>query len=73
MSDIPEMPYETIYHEKILQSATNVTRADAKEFIELATSIPIVTTITKCSLSDANRAIKDLKESKINGSLVFIP
>ncbi len=73
MSDIPKMPYDTIYHEKILQSATNVTREDAKEFIELAISIPIYVKMTKCPLSDANRAIKDLKESKINGSLVFIP
>lgn len=73
MSDIPEMPYDTIYHEKILQSATNVTREDAKEFIELATTIPIFVKMIKCRLSDANRAINNLKESKINGVLVFIP
>lgn len=73
MSNIPEIPYDTIYYEKIIQSATNVTREDAKEFIKLATTIPIEAKITKCNLSDANQAISALKESRINGSLVLIP
>ncbi len=73
MSDIPKMPFETIYYEKVLQTAANATREDAKEFIELATKIPIKAKITKRSFSDANAALQELKDSKVNGTIVFIP
>ncbi len=72
MSNISELPYAAIYHEKTVQSAANVTREDAKKFMELATSIPILTTIEKRALKDANQAIDDLKKSRVNGSIVFI-
>jgi propanol-preferring alcohol dehydrogenase len=73
MSDIPKMSLESIYYEKVLQTAANVTREDAKEFIELAIKIPIKAKITKRPFSDANDAIQELKDSKVNGAIVFIP
>ena len=71
MTNIPELPYASIYYEKSIQSAAHVTREDAKEFIKLATAIPIFTTIEKRPLKDANQAIDDLKHSRVNGSIVF--
>jgi propanol-preferring alcohol dehydrogenase len=73
MSDIPKMAFETIYYEKIIQTAANVTREDAKEFIDLATKIPIKAKVLKRGFEDANSSIEELKNSQVNGSIVFIP
>ena len=34
MSDIPSMPYELLWGERVLRSVANLTRADAEEFLE---------------------------------------
>jgi len=73
MSDIPKMAFETIYYEKIIQTAANVTREDAKEFIDLATKIPIKAKVLKRGFEDANSSIEEFKNSQVNGSIVFIP
>ena len=33
MSDIPSFPYENLWHERMLRSVANLTRADAHEFL----------------------------------------
>ena len=38
MSDIPAMPYELLWGERVLRSVANLTRADAEEFLALAPS-----------------------------------
>lgn len=67
ITDIPKMAFETIYYEKVLQTAANVTREDAKEFIELAQKIPIKGKIVKRSFCEVNCAIEELKNSQVNG------
>jgi propanol-preferring alcohol dehydrogenase len=73
MSPIPEMDYGLIYGERTLRSVANATYADGVEFIELAFNLPIETTIKTYPLDDANRALQDLKHSRINGAGVLIP
>lgn len=70
-SPIPEMPYDTVYHERILRSVKNFTRADAREFLKLAAEIPIETTISTHSLTEANGVLQKLKASEINGAAVL--
>jgi propanol-preferring alcohol dehydrogenase len=71
MSPIPEMDYNLLYHERALRSVANSTRQDAREFLELAASVPVHTEIQKFALADANRALQDLKHSRIEGAGVL--
>ena len=72
MSPIPKMDYELLYGERTLRSVANATYSDGVEFIALAENIPIETTIETYHLEDANRALLDLKLSRINGAGVLI-
>ncbi len=71
MSPIPEMPYELIYGERTLRSVANATRQDGIEFLQLAAEIPIRATVNRYPLADANRALLDMKHSRINGEAVL--
>jgi len=70
-SPIPEMPYERIYHERVLRSVTNFTRKDAEEFLRLAAEIPMHTDIETYPLAEANTALQRLKASAITGTAVL--
>ena len=71
MSPIPQMPYELLYHERILRSVANNTRQDGQDFLELAAKIPIEVQIQTFPLSDANRALNALKNDSIRGAAVL--
>ena len=68
MSQIPAMDYNLVYHERVLRSVANSTRQDAREFLELAAQVPIRTEIQTYDLADVNRALQDLKHSRIRGA-----
>jgi propanol-preferring alcohol dehydrogenase len=71
MSDIPKMSYELIYGERTLRSVANATYQDGVEFLKLAAQIPIIPTSTTYPLEQANQALLDLKNSRINGEAVL--
>ncbi len=71
MSPIPEFSYDLIYGERILRSVANLTRQDGNEFLALAVDIPIVPTVELYPLEDANQALDDLKNSRIDGAAVL--
>ncbi len=71
MSDIPQMPYELLYHERILRSVANSTHHDVREFLTLAAEVPIRTTVDEFPLDQANEAILAMKHSKIEGAAVL--
>ncbi|HEX9448288.1 MAG TPA: alcohol dehydrogenase, partial [Dongiaceae bacterium] len=73
MSDIPRFPYELLWHERTLRSVANLTRADGEAFLALAPKVPVVTHVTPYVLSDANRAIADLRAGCIDGAAVLVP
>jgi propanol-preferring alcohol dehydrogenase len=72
MSPIPEMDYmDYLYHERTLRSVANATRQDGEELLKVAAEIPIRTTTTAFPLEEANRALKLVKDSAIDGAAIL--
>ena len=71
MSDIPAFPYEILWHERTMRSVANLTRRDGEEFIPLAASVPVETSIQVYLLADANRALDDMRHGRVRGSAVL--
>lgn len=72
MSDIPAFPYDILWRERVLCSIANLTRADAVEFLALAEQIPVQSKTVPYPLSDANRAIADLRSGALSGAAVLM-
>ena len=72
MSDIPSFPYEILWHERTVRSVANLTRLDGEEFLPLAESVPVRTQIQTYPLSDANRALDDMRHGRVRGSAVLV-
>ena len=60
-----------LWLEKEIKSVANVTRADVREFLELAAGIPILPEVQEYPLGEANRALAELKARKIRGAKVL--
>jgi alcohol dehydrogenase, propanol-preferring len=73
MSDIPSFPYEILWEERQIVSVANLTRADAREFLALVPKVGIKTEVTRYPLTDANRALSDLREGRLQGAAVLVP
>jgi len=73
MSDIPSFPYELLWGERVLRSVANLTRNDAREFLEIAPKVPIKAEITTYPLEKANEALENLRLGKIKGTAVIVP
>ncbi|HLV34285.1 MAG TPA: zinc-dependent alcohol dehydrogenase family protein [Spirillospora sp.] len=71
MSDIPQMPYRLLWHERTIRTVANATRRDAEEFMPLAAQIPLRTDIELFDLDAANHALQKMKRSQINGAAVL--
>lgn len=72
MSDIPSFRYEILWEERVIRSVANLTRQDAKSFLEIATELNLSTDSVSYPLSQANQALKDLREGKIKGAAVLV-
>jgi len=67
-----ELDYPThLWMEKEVKSVANVTRCDVNEFLELAAEIPIRPEVQEFSLEEANKALVELRTSKIRGAKVL--
>jgi alcohol dehydrogenase, propanol-preferring len=73
MSDIPSFPYALLWEERMIRSVANLTRADAREFLAVAGSLPLRTTTTTYPLREANTALDDLRAGRLNGAAVIVP
>ncbi|TDI86598.1 MAG: zinc-binding alcohol dehydrogenase family protein [Chloroflexi bacterium] len=73
MTPIPEFPYRLIWEERTLRSVANATYQDGVDFLKLAADVPVRAHIERYPLEKANEALKDMKESKIDGAGVLIP
>jgi propanol-preferring alcohol dehydrogenase len=71
MSDIPSFPYELLWGERVVRSVANLTRADGREFFELAARTPIHTDVTRYGLDDAAQALDDLRHGRFEGAAVI--
>ncbi len=61
-----------LWQEKEIKSVANVARRDIKEFLELASQVPIVPDVESYPFGDANRALTELKAGIIRGAKVLI-
>jgi propanol-preferring alcohol dehydrogenase len=73
MSDIPSFPYSILWGERKIVSVANLTRRDAEEFLELAPKVPVRTHTEIYPLIEANRALSDLRDSRLQGAAVLVP
>ncbi len=71
MTPIPGIQYADLWHEKVILSVANGTRIDAKEFLQIASQIPIKITVETFPLDKANEALLKLKQRKIKGAAVL--
>lgn len=73
MSDIPQFPYALLWGERQLLSVANLTRADALECLAIAPLAHVRTTTHVYPLSEANRALADLRAGRFQGAAVLVP
>lgn len=73
MSDIPSFPYEQLWGERSIASVANLTRADGREFMEVAAQVPVKTRTTEFPLGQANEALEALRSGAIEGAAVLVP
>jgi len=72
MSDIPSFPYRILWQERTIRSVANLTRRDAIEFLEIAPKVPVKTHVRPYPLADANAALEDLREGRLQGAAVLM-
>jgi propanol-preferring alcohol dehydrogenase len=72
MSDVPSFPYRLLWEERVVRSVANLTRADARDFLERAGRTPLKVATTPYPLADANRALRDLREGRVSGAAVLV-
>ena len=73
MSDIPAFPYEILWGERRIVSVANLTRSDGENFLEIAAQVPVRTSVTRFALADANSALEQLRQGRLQGAAVLIP
>lgn len=73
MSDIPSFPYGDLWGERSIRSVANLTRADGVSFLTGDHLAAIRTQVKRYPLADANMALSDLREGRLQGAAVLIP
>jgi len=71
MSDIPSFPYDILWGERVVRSVANLTRQDAREFLELAPRVPVRTDVHSYTLEETAVALEDLRAGRFEGSAVI--
>jgi propanol-preferring alcohol dehydrogenase len=72
MSDIPSFPYDILWGERTVRSVANLTRRDGEEFLALAPTIPVRTEVSCYPLENANQALSDLRDGRLQGAAVLL-
>jgi len=71
---IPQFDYDSLlWGERQIRSVANVTRADAREFLQIASRIGLRPKVTVFRLDQANEALRALKNDAIDGAAVLAP
>lgn len=74
LSDIPALNYDRhLFQECSVRSVTANTRADGRDFLEFAATHPLTVETVHYPLSEADRALTDLFDDRVNGAAVLIP
>jgi propanol-preferring alcohol dehydrogenase len=73
LSDIPVLNYQQhLFQERQLRSVTANTRADGEEFLLLAARLGLEVTTTPYSLEEADQALADLADDRVEGAAVLL-
>lgn len=71
---IPEFDYDRLlWGERQIRSVANMTRADARDFLSLATQIGLQPKVTAYPLDRVNEALLALKADTVDGAVAIIP
>jgi propanol-preferring alcohol dehydrogenase len=71
---IPEFNYDKLlWGERQIRSVANMTRADARDFLQLSAEINLRPQVTTFPLAQANEALIAIKNDAINGAAVIVP
>jgi propanol-preferring alcohol dehydrogenase len=73
MSEIPAFPYDILWKERTVCSVANLTRKDGEEFMALAPKVPVRSHVVTYPLDQANEALADLREGRLQGAAVLVP
>ncbi len=73
MSDIPSFPYRWLWEERQIVSVANLTRRDGVEFFDVAAKAGVRAETHRYDLADANIALADLREGRLQGAAVLTP
>jgi propanol-preferring alcohol dehydrogenase len=72
MSDIPSFPYRLLWQERQICSVANLTRADGRDFLEMAARTGVAAATRTYPLAAANAALDDLRHGRFDGAAVLI-
>jgi len=71
---IPQFDYDRLlWGERQIRSVANMTRADARDFLQLAAEIKLHPKVTSFTLGQANEALAAVKSDAIDGAAVIVP
>jgi alcohol dehydrogenase, propanol-preferring len=71
---MPQFDYDRLlWGERQIRSVANMTRADARDFLELAAKIRLEPKTTVFALDHANDALAAVKNDAVDGSAVIVP
>src|SRR5438876_5476945 len=71
---IPQFDYDRLlWGERQIRSVANMTRADARDFLQLAAQIKLKPKLTLFPLAQANEALLAVKNDSIDGAAVILP
>jgi alcohol dehydrogenase, propanol-preferring len=71
---IPEFEYHRLlWGERQMRSVANMTRADAREFLELSAKIGLQPRVIAYPLDHVNEALAALKADRVDGAVAIIP
>ena len=73
MSDIPSFPYALLWQERVVRSVANLTREDGDAFLAVAARGRLRVDTTSYALEDANTALDDLRDGRLQGAAVLVP
>ena len=71
---IPQFDYDRLlWGERQIRSVANMTRTDARDFLNVAAEIRLRPRVTTFPLDQANQALQAVKQDAINGAAVIVP
>lgn len=74
LDHIPQLDYDSLlWGERQIRSVANMTRQDARDFLDIAARIQLRPQVTVFSLSQANDALAAIKHDAIDGAAVIVP